>query len=122
MKRILTFTFLLLVFSCNQDWNNPLETDNDLKQIPEIVQIQLNEDNDIEIYLNYSYSKEANIFLERKNKGGFEKLGFKIKSQTTLVDTAFDKEADFNFTYRFYVEKNGYKTDYSNEKPFEYNK
>ncbi|KAA3617183.1 MAG: hypothetical protein D8M58_03670 [Calditrichaeota bacterium] len=120
MRTFKQFVFLLLFISCNPDWNNPLEVDEDLKQIPSIETILLNQDSFIEISLNYSYSDDADIVLERKSNNAFKKAVFQFKSQSVLLDTSFDQHADFHFTYRYYVEKDGFKTDFSDEKEFDY--
>ena len=121
IKKYILFIFLTVVsFSCNRDWDNPLEVDEDLKNAPEIFQIQINSELNIEIHLDYGYSDECVIILERKTIGGFSQISYLKQNQSTLVDTSFDKESDYNFTYRVRIKKNQYYTAHSNEEPFNY--
>ena len=123
MKKLLLITLIfldLIAFQCERQWTNPISIDEDLKNTPEIVQISLNSENNVEIILNYAYSDSCQIVLERKSLGGFEKINYIRKSQITLVDTSFDKEINHTFIYRVYVKKNKYRSAYSKEKQFIY--
>jgi len=102
------------------DWNNPIEVDQDLNRTPEITSIQIDSEQDILIYLNYEYSDQSNIILERKTTSAFEVISYKKLSGLILVDTLFNKEFDYTFTYRIRIEKNGYYSEYSQEKTFQY--
>ena len=120
MKNLSFLVIIFLSLGCSRGWKNPIESDEDLKQQPAIEQIALDAQYNIVLYLSRGYGEESNITLERKTKGGFERVNYGRLSQAALVDTSFDKELDNNFAYRVRVEKNGYRTDYSAEKSFAY--
>ena len=121
MKIYILFILLLIVsFSCNRDWNNPLEIDEDLKNTPEIIQIKTNSDLNIEIHLDYGYSDECDIILERKTIGGFSQISYLKQNQSTLLDTSLDKESNYDFIYRVRIKKNEYYTAYSDEETYNY--
>ena len=119
-NKILLIIIIIVLCSCSREWKNPLETDNDLKDTPYISKIELDEENGFVIFLNKSYSEEANVLLEKKIVTAFEPIACKRITSSSFADTVFNPEEDYNVTYRVRVEKNGYYTDYSNEKPFIY--
>lgn len=119
MKKVLLLT-LFLVLACDHQWDNLLNTDEDLKNKPNILQINLDSDNNAAIILDYAYSDSSNLVLERKSIGGFESISYIRKSQTTLVDTSFDKEINHTFVYRVCVKKDKYRSSYSDEKQLIY--
>ncbi len=112
-KLILSILLIFLFLGCNRQWNNPISTDEDLKITPKILQINLDSDKNVSIILDYSYSNSSNIVLERKSLGGFEKIKFVKQTQTTLVDTSFEKEVNHTFIYRESVTKDKYRSSYS---------
>ncbi len=91
---------ILFVLSCERNWDNLLSTDEDLKNTPNIIQINLDSEKNITIILNYSYSDLSSVVLERRSVGGFETINYIRESQTTWTDTSFDKENSHNFVYR----------------------
>ena len=119
-KLILPILITFMVFNCNREWDNPLDTDDDLKNTPNIIQINLNAEKNIAIVLDYAYSDSSSMVLEKKELGGFEKVNYIKQTQTTLVDTSFNKEISHNFVYRVSVVKDEYRSSYSNEKQFNY--
>jgi formylglycine-generating enzyme required for sulfatase activity len=120
MKRFLYLFFIAFLAACSHDWTNPLETDEDLKNIPVISDIKSTADSYIELVLDRSYSGDANIVLEREENSGYLIVKPFRSSQSAIVDTSFENTLDHTFTYRIYVEKNGYKTDYSTPKEYIY--
>jgi diaminopimelate epimerase len=82
--------------------------------------LKLNEENNIQISILGSYSKEAEIVLERRSTQDFDSISYTTLSQSVLVDAAFDKETDHNFTYRIQIRKNGNSSMYSNEESIDY--
>ena len=117
MRKIILLTFLVLfILTCDRGWDNLLETDEDLKNTPQIIQINLDANRYISIILDYAYSDSSSIVLERKSIGGFEKIPFLRSTQTILTDTSFDSEINHTFIYRVRVTKGKYCTSYSNEK------
>ena len=116
MKHLLILLPIVFFVSCTRDWKNPLEAEPQ----PAIEQVALDSQSNIVLYLSIGYGQEYTVTLERKTKGGFERNSYVRLSQAALADTSFDKELDYNFAYRVRVEKNGYSTDYSTEKPFDY--
>ena len=121
MKKFILFILpIIAILTCTRDWNNILDTDDDLSHTPEIVKIELNANNDIEISLNYSYSDSSSVVLERRTQTAFENVLYQRLTQSTLLDTSFDKEANYSFVYRVRVEKGEYRTAYSKEKAYQY--
>ena len=53
---IISISLLIIFFGCDRQWDNPLSTDDDLKNTPKIVQITLDSDNNASIVLDYAYS------------------------------------------------------------------
>ena len=119
-KLFISILILILLMGCDRKWDNPISTDEDLKNTPNIVQINLNSENNISIILDYAYSDSSNLVLERKSIGGFETVNYIKTSQTTLVDSSFDKEINHTFVYRLYVKKDKYRSSYSKEKQLIY--
>ncbi len=121
MKKIyLPLLTILLLLSCERNWDNLLSTDEDLKNTPNIIQINLDSEKNITIILNYAYSDLSSVILERRSVGGFETINYIRESQTTLTDTSFDKENSHNFVYRVSVTKEEHRSSYSDEKSFIY--
>ncbi len=119
MKKLyLPFLTILLLLSCERNWNNLLSTDDDLQNTPHIIQINLDSEKNITIILNYAYSDLSSVILERRSVGGFETINYIRESQTTLTDTSFDKEISHNFVYRVSVTKDEHRSSYSDEKSF----
>ena len=109
-----------LLASCWDLAEHPLLDDPDLQHDPTIVTIDKGTDQNVRLILDYGYSAESSVLLERKTVGGFENIAYRRQSQTTLVDTTVDKETDADFVYRVRVEKNGFQTAYSPEREFSY--
>lgn len=120
IRKLLTPFLLFFLLACQPEWNNPLEVDGDLKQQPQILKTEIDAQNQIKLSLSYSYSDKASIILERKAGSAFGMIPFKKETPNVLVDTSFNKEMDQTFAYRFYIEKDGYRTDYSNEAAIQY--
>ncbi len=119
MKKLcLPFILMFLFLNCDREWDNPLSTDDDLKNRPNIIQIKLDSEKNISIILNYAYTDSSSTVLERKSVGGYEKINYVKQTQTTLLDTSFDKEISHNFVYRVSVVKDEYRSSYSDEKAF----
>ena len=54
MKKLtLSITIIIIMLGCDRQWDNPLTTDDDLKNTPNIVQINLDSNNDVNIILDY---------------------------------------------------------------------
>ena len=105
MKSIITFVLSIFLFlTCSRDWKNPLDADIDLTQ-PEIIKIELNEDNYIIISLNHSYPDTSILILERKSQTAFEQIEYQKLSLSTFLDNSFDREANHSFIYKAYVKK-----------------
>ena len=120
MKRIITIILSIFLFlTCSRDWKNPLDADIDLTQ-PEIIKIELNEDNFIIISLNHSYPDTSTLILERKSQTAFEQIEYQKIGQSTILDNSFDREINHSFIYKAYVKKGEYRTDYSKEKNIQY--
>jgi len=119
MKRLLFILLALCLSNCHKFPESPCD-DEDLRHKPDIVRIELDADYNLVLYLDYGYSEKSNILLERKTKGGFERINYDRFSQAALLDTSFNKELDYSFIYRVSVEKSGCRSDYSNEKAFDY--
>ena len=116
---ILLILVVLFILSCSRDWNNPFETDSDLSHPPAISNIELN-GNHLELSLDYSYSDECTVLFERKRTTAFEPVTLLKLSASVFADTTLDMEQNYNLVYRLRVQKNGYTSDYSNEKQFSY--
>jgi hypothetical protein len=114
------FLTILIFLSCERKWDNILDTDEDLINTPNILQIEINSNKNITIILDYSYSDMSTIILERKSVGAFEKIDYIKQSQSTLLDTTFDKEINHFFVYRVQVKKGEHSTYYSNEESIQY--
>lgn len=119
---ILIFTFFILIgiTACDIFPDSGPEKDPELINKPEIVDIQKNEKADLEVLLKHGYSSEANIILERKSNGGFNSIVYQMLDGSTLLDRSLDKERETTYLYRFRVEKNGFESEYSNEKDYSY--
>ncbi|NOG46832.1 MAG: hypothetical protein HND50_16440 [Calditrichaeota bacterium] len=120
--KYLTLIFTALIFlGCSREWDNPVNSDDDLKNTPNIVAIEFDSEKGIVLTLNHAYSSSDIIILERKSAVAYETIGFKMLSQATLADTLFDPEINGIYTYRIRIEKGKYKTDYSPEKEYVFN-
>ena len=115
-----SISLLIFFLACDRQWDNLLSTDEDLRNTPKILQINLNSDNNAIIILNYAYSDSSTLVLERKSIGGFETVNYIRKTQTTLVDTSFDKEINHTFVYRVCIKKDKHRSSYSDEKQLIY--
>ncbi|MCB0595532.1 MAG: fibronectin type III domain-containing protein [Lewinellaceae bacterium] len=113
-------SLLLGVTACFFSNDNPLEVDSELGESPEIKEIQKDESANLKIIAARGYSDGANIVLERKSDGGFNPISFQKLDGSTFLDRSLDKERETTYFYRFKVEKDGFQSDYSNEKEFEY--
>lgn len=118
MKKIFILSSLFILLTCSKEFDNPISSDEDLKHKPNILQISTDSNIDISIILDYSYSEASTIVLERKSIGGFESINFIKQTQTTLVDTSFNKESNHDFVYRVSVRKDKYRSSYSKEQQF----
>lgn len=117
MKPCILFLFsvltLLTILSCSRELTNPLDTDSELKQNPEIVQVYLDSSNRIVLQLGMSYSQTATIIFERKLANTFEPIACQKLSASTFADTTLNMEQNYNLSYRVKVQKGEYQTDYS---------
>ncbi len=121
MKRLCVLLPLFFVLlSCTRDWNNPFETDSDLGHPPLITNIQLDNSNRLMLYLDYSYSSDCTLLFERKSASAFDPVNLLPVTTSVYADTTLDMEQNYNLVYRLRVQKNGYTSDYSNEKQFSY--
>ncbi len=119
-KLFLLLIASLLILSCSRDWNNPFETDSDLSHAPLITNIQMDSNNRLLLYLDYSYGSDCTVLFERKSETAFEPVSLFKVSASVFADTTLDMEQNYNLVYRLRVQKNGYTGDYSNEKQFSY--
>jgi hypothetical protein len=110
----------LVLLSCSFENNNPLETDDLLKNAPTISNILFEQNNGFVLYLAKSYPQNYTLHFERKADVAFIPVTLKGINEATYADTSFSIEHDYNFMYRVRVEKDGYFSDFSNEKAFQY--
>ncbi len=119
MKKLFILTLIFFVY-CQPEWNNPLETDSDLKETPVIKEIILIEENNILIKFGRTYSDSVQIILERSEEGIYVPIHPMHINQFSVIDTSFDKETSHQFIYRYRVRKGKYITEYSRTVPFKY--
>ncbi|MCO6493265.1 MAG: fibronectin type III domain-containing protein [Phaeodactylibacter sp.] len=121
-KIVLSVSLFLLLgaTACFFSNDNPLEVDSELRERPEIKEIQKDESANLKIISSRGYGEETTIVLERKSDGGFNPIAFERVDGSTFLDRSLDKERETTYFYRFKVEKDGFQSEYSNEREFEY--
>jgi len=117
---LMTFFLAIISYSCSVEWNNPLETDSELKETPVIKEIALTEENNILINLGRVYSDSVQILLERNEDGLYLPITPVRTNLFSLLDTSFDKETQHYFMYRYRVKKGEYVTEYCQPREFKY--
>jgi hypothetical protein len=120
MKQYFFIILLLILLSCSFENNNPLENDDLLKNAPTISNILFEQNNGFVLYLAKSYPQNYTLHFERKADVAFIPITLKKINEATYADTSFSIEHDYNFMYRVRVEKDGFFSDFSNEKGFQY--
>jgi len=80
----------------------------------------MDSNNRLLLYLDYSYGSDCTVLFERKSETAFEPVTLFKVSASVFADTTLDIEQNYNLVYRLRVQKNGYTSDYSNEKQFSY--
>ncbi len=117
---MLALILTMLLTSCSRDLTNPLDTDADLRQRPEIVSIELDIATGIKLQLGLSYSETAEILFERKLTNTFEPVACQKLTASIWLDSTLDLEQNHNLVYRVRIRKDEYTTDYSPDKSFVY--
>jgi hypothetical protein len=122
MRNLLIVMIIIVMFiSCSRDWDNPLETDEELATTPKILEIAINANHDIELTLEQNYSPDCDIILERKTPDEeFSQIEEFYRDNYTVIDVSYDKELDHNFIYRIQVQKSDYFSEYSEEVSINY--
>lgn len=108
----------LIYCSCNS--NNALDGDQDLINVPNVVNIELDNESFILLNLDISYTGTSSLILERSTGGDFEVIPHQELSRTALRDTSYDREADHAFIYRIRLQIGEYLSDYSIATPYQY--
>ena len=119
IKKLLLLGILFLL-GCQPEWNNPLDTDSELKQPPVIKEITLTEENNILIKLGRAYSDSARFVVERNEEGIYVPITIVCVNEYSFMDSSFDKETQHDFMYRYRIKKGEYLSEYCQSRTFHY--
>jgi len=113
MKKVFYLLIIIILISCSRDWNNPLETDEELKNKPNITQIEVNSDYGFLLHLDRSYSDDAQMMFEKKIVTAYEPITLKKITASSFADTTINLELNYQVQYRLQIEKDGYYSEIS---------
>ncbi len=115
MYRFILFTLGFFFYvSCHDLDDNLLKSDIELSTKPDVEQILVNTDFNIEIHVARDYSDECNVYFERQiGSGAFTPKPLTKISDMVYVDTTIDKEESKFYTFRYYISKGDYRTNFS---------